>query len=143
MYGVSFNYGMCRTTGATKMANANRTIEVKCKTKLNKDDKSPVTSVVTITLDDEKATDTFAGRAAIIAWQALARMAGAIPATDTVSISELAKRAGGGGFKATPESLANRVRKMPEAEYRQTLANLGLPKVEIDKMARKQYPPTK
>ena len=121
---------------------ANRTLTVKCKTKLNKDDTSPVTSTVTIEVDDDKALDAFASRAAIVAWQAIARAAGVIPEVATVTISELAKRTGG-GFKATPESLANRGKKMPEAEYRQTLENLGLPKSEVDKMAKRQYPPVK
>jgi len=92
---------------------------VKCKTKLNADDKNPVSSELTIVFDDEKATHDFAARGAVIAWQALCRMAGVIPEAETVNISDMAKRSGG-GFKATPASIANRVKKMPEAEYRET-----------------------
>ena len=112
---------------------ANREIVVKCKTRLAAKG-VPVSSTVTIVLDSEKDVDAFAGRSAIIAWQAIERAAGGIPATDKVMISELAKRAGGGGFKVTPESLANRVRKMPVDEYRATLVNLGVSAKDIERM---------
>lgn len=118
----------------------NRTIVVKCKTKLNKDDKSPVTSEVTIELDSEKDIDAFCGRAAIVAWQAIARTAGVIPVTDRVLVSDLAKRTGG-GFKVTPESLANRVKKMPVAEYQLTLENLGLDKATVARMVKAHTAP--
>jgi hypothetical protein len=103
--------------------------------------KNGVTTNLTIVFDDPKATQAFAVRGATIAWQQRCHQAGTVPKEETVLISELAKR--NVGFKATPESIANKVRKMPEAEYRETLANLGLPKAEIDKLAREHYPPVK
>ncbi|SRR5258708_7066363 len=115
------------------MANA-QTV-AKCKTKLDENDESPVTSQVTIVFDDEAATQKFAVRGAIIAWQSIQRAAGVIAESDTVQISELAKRTGA-GFNATPESLANRVKKMPEAEYRQTLVNLGVDAKSVERMVK-------
>ncbi|SRR6266478_7844945 len=115
------------------MANTQKV--VKCRTKLNADDKNPVTSEVTVVFDEEKATQDFAARGAVIAWQALCRMAGVIPEAETVNISDLAKRSGG-GFKATPASIANRVKKMPEAEYRETLQSLGLDAKTIERMVK-------
>lgn len=121
---------------ATTSWNATSSLEVTCKTKLNKDDANPVTSKVTIVFDNEKDTLAFAARSAIIAWQALQRDAGTISETDSVNVSELAKRSGRGGFKATPESLANRVSKMSIDDYRATLAKLGLDAKTIDRMAK-------
>ena len=114
---------------------ANQQLIVKCKTKLSKDDPAPVSSEVTIVFDDEKAMQAFAARGAVIAWQAIARMAGVIPESDTVNISDMAKRAGG-GFKATPQSLANRVKKMSAEDYRGTLIALGLDAKTVDRMCK-------
>jgi hypothetical protein len=98
-----------------------------------------VRSTVTFNFDDPKATTDFAARGALIAWQQLQRNAGVIVEEDNVSIADLAKRSGGGGFKLTPDSIAAKVKKMPVDEYRATLTNLGLPKSEIDKLVKKQY----
>lgn len=114
------------------MANEKVTIELK--TRLNKDEKEGTTSKVTIELDDDAALQKFALRSAGIAWQAIARAAGVIPATDTVKLSDLAKRQGG-GFKATPESLANRIGKMSADDYRATLEKL-MPTFATDKAVR-------
>ena len=114
---------------------ANRKIEVKCKTKLNKDDTAPVESVLTIEIDDEGAADKFMARSVAIAWQSLCRAAGVIPEADTVKVSDMAKRQGG-GFKATPASIANRVTKMSIEDYRATLAALKLDAKTIERMVK-------
>ena len=130
-----------------KMANANEKylqVEHKCYTDLTpigarvKGVKGGINTVLTIVFDDEKATQDFAIRGAVIAWQQRCHNAGVVPESETVLISELAKRSGG-GFKITPDSIAAKVRKMPQEEYTQTLRNLGLPESEIVKLVKKQY----
>ncbi len=104
-----------------------------------KGDGGGVKTTLTIVCDTLDALKAFAKRGATIAWQQQCHAAGVVPATATVMLSELAKRSGH-SFKATPDSLSAKIKKMPEAEYRATLEKLGLPKGEIDKLARKQYP---
>ena len=89
----------------------------------------------TVNLDDDKALREVAERGMRVAIQALLRAEGKIPTTYEIDVSELAKRSAS-PFKATPESLANKIRKMPEAEYRATLANLGVNAKDIDRMVK-------
>ena len=58
-----------------------------------------------------------AARSIIISTQALYRTSGKIPEMDTVKVADmLTRERTGGGKKATPESLAARVLKMPAEE---------------------------
>lgn len=124
------------TSSQMKVAPSLPFVDMEIKTKLNKDDTSPVLTKLRIIFDDDKAAQKFAARAGAIAWQATARMTGAIPSTDEVLLSDLAKRQSGGGFKATPESLANRVAKMSNEDYVATLEKLGMDKATIAKMSK-------
>lgn len=89
----------------------------------------------TVTLDDDKALRDFAERGMRVAIQALMRAEGKISPTYAITVSDLNKRSAS-PFKATPESLANKIRKMPEAEYRATLANLGINAKDIERMVK-------
>lgn len=112
-------------------------IIVKARTRISKDATDKTETDLTILLDDPAAIIRFAARGAKIAWQQLQRNAGVVEDGEAeVSIGELAKREGGGGFKATPDSIANRVTKMPLEEYKATLAKLGIDAKSIEKLAK-------
>lgn len=117
---------------------ANDTMNWTMKTALSAADKKAgvrVETACTVTLDDDKALRDFAERGMRVAIQALMRAEGKISPTYNIAASELAKRSAS-PFKATPESLANKIRKMPEDEYRATLANLGVDTKSIDRMVK-------
>lgn len=116
----------------TKLAD-NQMI-VKCRTRINETSTEKVLTELTVTFDDDKAVREFAKRGIVIAWQALARMAGTIPTSDVVSVAELIKRSGGGGFKVTPDSVAAKINKMPPAEYSETLLKMGIDAATAKKM---------
>lgn len=120
---------------------------VTCKTRLNKDDTNPVTSSVTIEFDDETATQKFAVRGVIVAWQSMVRDAGVIPTSDTVKVSELIKRTVErhrlvvAQFKVTPDSIANRMVKMSDDDFRATLEKMGLDPRVVKQIMEKQRTP--
>lgn len=126
------------TSKKVEAAPSNEMI-VTTRTRVDNKSTEKIESKVTFVFDDETATRKFAIRGATIAWQQAQRDAGKIAVEDRVMLSELAKRTGGGGFKITPDSIVAKVRKMPESEYRDTLAKLGMAVADINKLSKKQY----
>lgn len=63
-----------------------------------------------------------------------------IPATDRVDVKEfLGRPRGSGGFKATPENLADRINKMSREDYTKTLTNMGLDEKAVAKLVREKF----
>lgn len=112
----------------------------KVSTKVNAAATAVETSVtVDFTGVSQEKLEELASATVIINEQAVWRTSGVIPGSATINVAEQLGRPRGGGFKATPESLAKRISAQPEAEYRETLKNLGLGEKEIDKMAKAKY----
>jgi len=90
--------------GQTNM-NANIT-NVTCKTRVNETDKNKVETKLELDWEgvERDSLIEWATKAVVIAWQATARKAGTIPASDTVSVLELGNRT---RTKATPAQRAN------------------------------------
>lgn len=82
------------------------------KTKLNKDDINATTTVATVDWTDVTTEELqkLALKSVVIEQQAIYRISGKIPATDTIKVKELLQRTRE-PFKATPESLAARAKK--------------------------------
>lgn len=112
------------------------------KTKLSKDDKVAVTTKATIDWSGVTETELqeLAAATVVINQQAIYRTSGDIPATDTIKVREQLDRPRGGGFKATPESLAARISKMDVEGYRKSLKALDLDDKTIEKMVSKKFP---
>lgn len=110
------------------------------KTKLNKDDKSPKSTDVTVDFTgvSQEQLEELASATVIINEQSVWRTSGVIPEKCTIKVLEQIGRPRGGGFKVTPESMAARLGKN-EVEYRETLKLLGLQEAQIDKMAKQKF----
>lgn len=112
------------------------------KTRLNKDDKSPVETKALIDFADvtREELEQLAAATVIINQQAIYRTSGVIPATDTIKVRAQLDAPRGGGFKPTPENMAARISKMNAEGYRKTLEALGLPAKEVDRMVKAKFP---
>ncbi len=96
------------------------------KTRISKDSE-PVETKLHINFDGvtEEQLHELAARSIIIATQAIYRTAGNVPATDAVDVMELLKRERKGAV-ATPENVANKLKKMTPEERALVLKMAGL-----------------
>lgn len=111
-------------------------------TKVNaKSDAVKTKVIVDFTGVSQEKIEELAAATVIINEQAVWRTSEVIPPEATIKVAEQLGRPRGSGFKATPENMAARINKMGEAEYRETLVNLGgLSEKQIDQMVQKKYP---
>ena len=100
-------------------------VEHTFKTKLNKDDVNSTTTVATVdwTGVTTEELQKLALKSVVIEQQAIYRISGKIPATDTIKVKELLSKTRQ-PFVATPESLAARASKMSKEEKEALIAKL-------------------
>ena len=110
-------------------------------TKLTKDG-TAVETKVTIDWSNVSLEELqkLASATVIINEQAVWRTSGTIPTSATIEVRKQIDTPRGSGFKPTPENMAARINKLPEADYRAALANLdGLTEAMIEKMVKAKY----
>lgn len=112
------------------------------KTKLNAASTAAVETKATIVWDGVTAEEMqkLAAASVVINQQAIYRTSGVIPTQDTINVRQQLDSPKGGGFKATPDSLAAKAQKMDEKDYRALLTKLDLDQKSIDKMVAKKFP---
>lgn len=95
------------------------------KTKLNKDDVNATTTVAQIDWSDVTTEELqkLALKSVIIEQQAIYRISGKIPKSDTIKVKDLLNKQRV-PFQATPESLAARAAKMSKEEKEALIAKL-------------------
>jgi len=108
-------------------------------TKLNKNAVAVETkSKIDFTGVSQVDMEKLAGASVVILQQAIYRISGKIPATDTIKVAELLKNPRP-QFVATPENMAARVNSLNEEGYRKALSELKLPDKTVELMVANKF----
>jgi len=84
----------------------------------------------------EAEMQQLASATVIINEQAIYRASGTIPEVATINVRAQLDAPRGGGFKVTPENLADRISKLSDEDYATSLTKLGLSEKQVAAMVK-------